>query len=56
MCESYQGLRHVAPLRDVLAVLLVSHSDPLFGDHLFLSDGGGKKIIRGSLLYIKINK
>lgn len=47
MCESYQGLCHVAPLRDVFAVLLVSHSDPLFGDHLFVRRG---KIINGSLL------
>lgn len=36
MCLSYQGLRHVAPLRDVFAVFLVGHSDPLFGDHLLV--------------------
>lgn len=29
-----RGLGHVAALRDVLAVLLVGHPDPLLGDHL----------------------
>lgn len=30
----YRGLGYVAALGDILAVLLVSHTDPLFGDHL----------------------
>lgn len=29
----YQGFGYVPPLRDVFAVLLVSHPDPLFGHH-----------------------
>lgn len=31
---AHQRLGHVASLRDVLAVFLVGHADPLFGHHL----------------------
>lgn len=31
---THRRLGHVPPLSDVLAVLLVRHADPLFGNHL----------------------
>jgi len=46
--STHRRLGHVPPQRDVLAVLLVGHADPLLGDHLVFSSSSGCLLLNSS--------